>query len=130
VPIGEGTCIYRDVVISSGNEPIRIGKNCVLTGCAILAHDASTNRALGIKYGDPSITCLVNIEDDCFIGYGSIILMGVTIGRGSIIGAGAVVTKDVAPGSVMGGNPARVINTTSALVEKRKQQILKQPKMF
>lgn len=51
----------------------------------------------------------VVIEEDCDIGIGAIILPGVRIGRGSQIGAGAVVTKDVAPYSVSAGVPARVL---------------------
>lgn len=51
----------------------------------------------------------VIIEDDCWIGAKAIILDGVTIGRGSVIGAGAVVTRSVPPYSVAVGNPARVI---------------------
>jgi maltose O-acetyltransferase len=51
----------------------------------------------------------VVIEDDVWIGGGATILHGVTIGRGSIIGAAAVVTKSVPPYSVAAGNPARVI---------------------
>lgn len=53
----------------------------------------------------------VRIEDDCWLASGSIILAGVTIGRGSIIAAGAVVTKDVLPYSIVGGNPARIIRS-------------------
>ena len=51
----------------------------------------------------------VRIEDDVWIGARAIILPGVTIGRGSIIGAGSVVTKDVPAYAVMGGNPAKMI---------------------
>jgi len=51
----------------------------------------------------------VVIEDDVWIGSKVIILPGLKIGRGSIIGAGAVVTKDVEPYSIVAGNPARVI---------------------
>lgn len=51
----------------------------------------------------------VIIEDDVWIGHSAIILSGVTIGCGSIIAAGAVVTKDVPPCSIVGGNPARLI---------------------
>jgi acetyltransferase-like isoleucine patch superfamily enzyme len=49
------------------------------------------------------------VEDDVWIGYGSIILSGVTIGKGSVVGAGSVVTKDIPPYSIVGGNPAKVI---------------------
>lgn len=51
----------------------------------------------------------VVIEDDCDIGVGAVILPGVTIGRGSQIGAGAVVTKNVEPYSVMVGVPAKLL---------------------
>jgi maltose O-acetyltransferase len=51
----------------------------------------------------------ITIEDDVWIGAGSVILAGRTIGTGSIVGAGSVVTKDVPPWSVVGGNPAVVV---------------------
>jgi acetyltransferase-like isoleucine patch superfamily enzyme len=51
----------------------------------------------------------VTVEDDCDIGMGAIILPGITIGRGSIVGAGAVVTKDVDPFAIVAGVPARKI---------------------
>lgn len=51
----------------------------------------------------------VVIEDDCWIAANSIILAGVTIGKGSVVAAGSVVTSDVPPYSVVGGVPARLI---------------------
>lgn len=51
----------------------------------------------------------VVIEDDVWIGHGATILKGVCIGKGAIIAAGAVVTKDVAPYSIVGGVPAKLI---------------------
>lgn len=51
----------------------------------------------------------VIIEDDSDIGVGAIILPGVTIGKGAVIGAGSIVTKDVSPYTVVAGNPAKII---------------------
>lgn len=51
------------------------------------------------------------IESNCFIGARSLVLPGVTVGRGSIVAAGAVVTKDVPPYSIVAGNPAVVIRS-------------------
>jgi acetyltransferase-like isoleucine patch superfamily enzyme len=51
----------------------------------------------------------VHIEDDVWLGFGAIVLSGVSIGRGAIVAAGAVVVKDVAAYSIVGGNPAREI---------------------
>ena len=53
----------------------------------------------------------VSIEEDAWIGAGSIIMNGVTIGKGAVVGCGSVVTHDVAPHTVVVGNPARVIRT-------------------
>ena len=51
----------------------------------------------------------VVIGDGCDIGIGTILLPGVTVGKGSIVGAGSVVTKDVEPYSIVAGNPARLL---------------------
>lgn len=51
----------------------------------------------------------VVIEDGCWLGYGTVVLKGVRIGKRSVIGANSVVTRDVPPFSVAAGNPARVI---------------------
>ena len=56
----------------------------------------------------------VKIEDDCWIAANSVILSGVTIGTGSVVAAGSVVTKDVPPYSVVGGIPAKIIKSRRA----------------
>jgi acetyltransferase-like isoleucine patch superfamily enzyme len=58
------------------------------------------------NYDGPGTRLDVTIEDDIWVGFGAIILSGVRIGRGAVIGAGSVVTKDVAPYSIVTGNPA------------------------
>ena len=56
------------------------------------------------------LTCKpVLLKRNCWIGAGATILPGVTVGENAVIGAGAVVTKDVEANTVVGGNPARVI---------------------
>lgn len=78
---------------------IHIGEYTTITfGVAILAHDMVRDyRAHTI------------VGKNCFIGAHSIILPGVTIGDGSIVAAGSVVNRDVPPGSIAAGNPAKVI---------------------
>jgi len=68
-------------------------------------HDdaAATMKSQGVSRS------FIRIEDDCWIGANSTVLAGVTVGKGSIIAAGAVVTKDVPPNSIVGGIPARII---------------------
>jgi acetyltransferase-like isoleucine patch superfamily enzyme len=53
----------------------------------------------------------ITIEDDCWIAANSVILAGVTIGKGSVVAAGSIVTKDIPPYSVVAGVPARVIKS-------------------
>ena len=114
VSVGEGTYIYTNVHIGTSKvDDITIGSNCVLTGCTILGHDASIKKHLGHVIAKPVV-----IEDDCFIGFNATVLHGVTIGKGSIVGAGSVVTKDVPPGTIVVGNPAKVICTVEDFVNK------------
>lgn len=61
----------------------------------------------------------IEVDDDVMIGAHSVIMYGVHIKSNSIIAAGSVVTKDVESGTIVGGNPARVIGQTSKLFEKR-----------
>lgn len=53
----------------------------------------------------------VVIEDDVWLGRGVLVLPGVTVGRGSVVAAGSIVTRDVAPGSIVAGNPAKVLRS-------------------
>lgn len=63
----------------------------------------------------------IEILDNCVIGAGATLLYDVTIGPNAIVVAGAVVTKDVAPGEIWGGVPARKIGNVDELANKRRQ---------
>lgn len=63
----------------------------------------------------------VVIEDNVFIFSNSLIMPGVTIGNGAIVLAGSVVTKDVAPRMIVGGNPAKVLNERTAEIDYKQE---------
>ena len=135
VEIGENTYIGGVVFGAGGRDPISIGNDCVLTGCTILGHDASPAlfipelQGTGL-YDRISLTRKTVIKDQCFIGVNATILCGVTIGPRAIVGAGAVVTRDVPPGTVVAGNPARVICTIDEFIEKHKHQMNTHPEFY
>lgn len=117
--IGKDCHIMGECIIDPGHcFLITIGDRVTLAPKVhVLAHDASTKRILGY-----TVIGKVVIGNDVFIGAGTIILPNVTIGDKVIIGAGSVVTHSIPNNSVAVGNPARVIGTYDAYVQKRKDQ--------
>jgi maltose O-acetyltransferase len=95
-------CVILDVV------PVAIGNRVqIASAVQILAADHPLDvetRARGLENGRPIV-----IEDDAWIGGAAILCPGVTVGRGSVIGAGSVVTRDIPPAVVAVGNPCRVL---------------------
>ncbi len=69
--------------------------------------ECKSGLATGTRWTQPIDA--VHIGDDVWIGQGAIVLKGVTIGHRSVVGAGAVVTKDVPADVVVAGNPARIV---------------------
>lgn len=115
VTIGENVYILNCNIDYTWGWLITIGSNVTLSGVTILAHDASTNIALGkTKLGK------VRIGDYVFVGYNSIILPDINIGNHVIVGAGTVVSKDIPDNSVVVGNPIHIIETYDAYIEKHK----------
>jgi len=137
VEIGEGTIIHDHVNLYK----CKIGRNCKIDAFVYIEEGVEIGDECkirpfvfiptGVKIGNrvfigPNVTFTNDkypkvrgewelretiVEDDVSIGAGAVILPGVRIGRGAMIGAGAVITKDVPEGSVVVGNPARVKNT-------------------
>jgi len=108
VKIGKGSRIY---ITEWGTEPflIEIGDNVTITaGVTILTHDGSTWLIRDDK-GRRYLYRKVKIGNHVFIGSNSIIMPGVIIEDKVIVAAGSVVTKSVPSGSIIGGNPAKII---------------------
>lgn len=107
--IGDDTWIGQGAFLHSAGS-LRIGQR-VGVGPMVKVL-TSSHRDEGRDHpvlGSPLEFAQVVIGDDVDLGIGSIVLPGVTIGRGVLVGAGAVVVRDVEPYAVVAGNPARVI---------------------
>lgn len=114
----EVTGYHSGVSIRIGNKTI-INRNCYLDGRGGLTIGNNVNVSFGTTivtlqhdYNDPDFCCEagpVIINDYAWIGAKAMILPGVTIGEGAVVAAGAVVTRDVAPYTVVGGVPAKFI---------------------
>ena len=115
--VGENTSITVGINITDPAY-VRVGKNCTLSCCTLLGHDGVV-RILNAAYGKKLDSVgKIDILDNSFVGHGAIVMPGVTIGPNSIVAAGSVVTKDIPPGVVVGGVPAKFIETTEALVAR------------
>ena len=110
VSIGTNTHINGAEIYAARDSHISIGKNVMISYDVVIRTDMHRFNRLDIPMIAQNITTQdITIEDDVWIGYGAYIMPGVTLHSGSIIGAHAVVTKDVPPYAVVGGCPAHII---------------------
>lgn len=115
--LGNGCSINLGANITDP-QYVSIGNNVVLSDCHLIGHDgvvAMLNNAYGIKVDSVG---KIDIKDNVFIGHGVIVLPNVTIGPNAIVAAGSVVNKDVLPGDIVGGVPAKPIGRTDELAKK------------
>lgn len=115
--IGEGATVrigrksgFTATVISAADEivigdNVRCGPNVTILDADWHGTDPSDRR------GGSGRKAPVHIEDDVFLGLRVIVLKGVTIGQGSVVGAGSVVTSSIPPRCIAVGNPAKVVRT-------------------
>ncbi|MEP7341837.1 MAG: acyltransferase [Acidobacteriota bacterium] len=119
--IRQGTYINRLTMIDA-HEQVEIGRNCMI-GPYCYITDANHGTAMDTIVKNQIMKARpVIIEDDVWLGAGVSVLPGVRIGRGAVIGAGAVVTKDVPANAIYAGIPAIGIGTRS--VETRQQMFV------
>ena len=110
IEVGEATYIGPYTCLA-GPGAISIGKSCLIASHSGIYANNHNFANPNLKIVDQGITCKgIAIEDDCWLGTGVKVLDGVTIGRGCVIGAGAVVTKDLPAYTVAVGVPAKVVS--------------------
>jgi acetyltransferase-like isoleucine patch superfamily enzyme len=129
ISLGQNSYISHGVIITNDNGILKMGDQChIASGCVI--NCAKGNLICGNNVAIGPNTCLIChsnyyspktlitethiskniiINENVFIGANATILPGITIGKNSIVGAGAVVTRDVPPNTIVGGVPAEKI---------------------
>lgn len=138
ISVGDGSSIGNgSLLICAQPDGIHIGKNVMLSWDVVVTDNnshsldrdmrendatdwlAGNNRnSMGVfKTWHDVEAAPVTIGDGCWIGFGTTIMKGVTIGEGAIIAARSVVTKDVPPYSIVGGSPARVLSLRDEIAE-------------
>ena len=109
VTIGPGTFIGHQTLITGGLATIEIGANCDISdrvGIFCGTHEINID---GLRSAGQGIGKDIHIHDGVWIGFGALVLPGITIGKKAVIAAGTVVHKDVPAYAVAGGNPMRII---------------------
>jgi acetyltransferase-like isoleucine patch superfamily enzyme len=103
-------CSINPYTVIYGHGGVTIGNDVLIAGgCMIIPNNHSFSK-LDLTIREQGCNARgITIEDDVWIGHGCTILDGVTISKGSVIGAGSVVNKDTKPYSISGGVPARFI---------------------
>ncbi|HZH12170.1 MAG TPA: DapH/DapD/GlmU-related protein [Microvirga sp.] len=111
--LGMGNVICANSTLHSR---AKLGNGSVIFSNVSIEHDADVGSNVNIAPG-VTIAGSVKVNDDCFIGAGSVLIDGIVVGSGSVIGAGSVVLKSIPEGSLVYGNPAKVIRRNDLYLE-------------
>ena len=126
--IGEDVYVGPDVYIERDFAPLlRIDDQVVLSqGVVILLHDSSLNNLVGapIRFGE------VHLGRRSYLGANSLIMCGVSIGEGALVGAASMVNADVAPGTVVYGQPARPAGTVEEVLARQRTEAKERRSFF
>ena len=106
--LGCGTVIFQHVTVGSN---VGIGNHVIILPNTVISHDSMIGDYTCIA-GGACISGAVEIGQSCYVGTNSAIAVGVKVGDCCLIGMGSVIRHDVAPDSVMVGNPARLLRRT------------------
>lgn len=123
--LGENSQLDHGVSFGSRPYLVKIGNHVdVSTGVSFITHDGA-DTWLSDEQSDEEASKYrdyIDVKDNSFIGIGAIVLPGVSIGPRSIVGAGAVVTQDVPPNTVVIGNPAREVCSVDVYLSMKKHR--------
>lgn len=119
--------IYGSSYAMFSSEPylVTLGDNVYISiGASFVCHDGST---LPFRKDIPDLELAgeIRVGNNVFIGMGALILPNVTIGNNCIVGACSVVTRSVPDGSIVAGNPARLVSTTEDFLLRAQEKSLK-----
>ena len=110
IEIGDNTVIHMYFHCGAA-ESVKIGRDVLIAGRVYITDHDHVHDDPGVppRWTQALVSKPVVIEDGVWLGEGCVVLKGVTIGSRAVVGANAVVTRNVPPGAVVGGIPARVI---------------------
>lgn len=126
VNVGDNLRIYGNPYAMFSTNPwcVTLGDNVhITTECLFITHDGGTLLFRHLV-PDLEITAPINVGNNVYFGVRSIILPGVNIGDNCIVAAGSIVTKDIPDNTVVGGIPAKYIQSTDEYFEKAKKKSL------
>lgn len=108
--LGKNSYVNGGKLYAGNSSKIIIGNNCMISYGVHIRTTTHNYKERNVPMNNQGgYEKDIIIEDNCWIGYGAQIMPGITIHKGSVVGAGAVVTKDVEKNTVVGGVPATVI---------------------